>query len=202
MQQRVGIARALAVDPEILLFDEPFSALDPLIRREMQDELIKLQQMMHKTVIFITHDFLEAVKLGDYIAIMKDGEIVQMGTPERVILHPVNDYVQEFTKDVPRTRVLVASSIMQPCQVVVSEMDPPQAVLEAIDQQGANAAFVQAQNGLFAGTVSLEQTREAARSKQPTIKPAAGNHPPRFRPIRRSWISFPWWQKPTSRCRA
>jgi len=177
MQQRVGIARALAVDPEILLFDEPFSALDPLIRREMQDELIKLQQMMHKTVIFITHDFLEAVKLGDYIAIMKDGEIVQMGTPERVILHPVNDYVQEFTKDVPRTRVLVAGSIMQPCQVVVSEIDSPQAVLDAMDQHGTDAAFVQAQNGLFAGTVSLEQTREAARSKQPTIKPVTGNHP-------------------------
>jgi len=178
MQQRVGIARALAVDPEILLFDEPFSALDPLIRREMQDELIKLQQMMHKTVIFITHDFLEAVKLGDYIAIMKDGEIVQTGTPERVILHPVDDYVQEFTKDVPRTRVLVASSIMKPCQVVVSEVDPPQNVLNAMEQQGANAAFVLAQNGLFAGTVSIEQVRHAARSKQPTIKPVTGNHHP------------------------
>ena len=93
MQQRVGLARALAVDPEILLFDEPFSALDPLIRREMQDELINLQQQMHKTLIFITHDFAEAIKLGDHIAIMKDGEFVQVGTPEEVVLHPADDYV-------------------------------------------------------------------------------------------------------------
>ncbi len=112
MRQRVGLARALAVDPEILLFDEPFSALDPLIRREMQDELINLQQMMHKTLIFITHDFLEALKLGDYIAIMKDGEFVQMGTPEELVAHPVDDYVRAFTKDAPREKVLAARSIM------------------------------------------------------------------------------------------
>ena len=101
MQQRVGIARALAVDPEILMFDEPFSALDPLIRRDMQDELISLQKQMNKTILFITHDFLEAVKLGDRIAIMKDGKIVQVGTPSEIVLHPVNDYVREFAKDVP-----------------------------------------------------------------------------------------------------
>lgn len=114
MQQRVGLARALAVDPEILLFDEPFSALDPLIRREMQDELLRLQEQMHKTIIFITHDFAEAIKLGDQIAIMKDGEFVQVGSAEEVILHPVNNYVAEFTKDVPRTHVLTARAIMQP----------------------------------------------------------------------------------------
>jgi glycine betaine/proline transport system ATP-binding protein len=161
MQQRVGIARALAVDPEILLFDEPFSALDPLIRREMQDELIKLQQMMQKTVIFITHDFLEAVKLGDYIAIMKDGEIVQTGTPERVILHPVNDYVQEFTKDVPRTRVLVASSIMKPCRVVVSEGDPPQNVLAAMEQHGRGLESVD--DGLLLKSAGERIDRRARR---------------------------------------
>lgn len=116
MQQRVGLARALAVDPEILIFDEPFSALDPLIRREMQDELIKLQEMMHKTLIFITHDFLEAIKLADYLAIMKDGEIVQMGPPQQVILHPVNDYVREFTEDVPHSHVVTAGAIMRPPQ--------------------------------------------------------------------------------------
>lgn len=116
MRQRVGLARALAVDPEILLFDEPFSALDPLIRREMQDELINLQQMMHKTLIFITHDFLEALKLGDYIAIMKDGEFVQMGTPEELVAHPVDDYVRAFTKDAPREKVLAARSIMRPVE--------------------------------------------------------------------------------------
>lgn len=125
MQQRVGLARALAVDPEILLFDEPFSALDPLIRREMQDELIHLQQQMHKTIVFITHDFAEAIKLADAskdqmarsagrIAIMKDGTFVQVGTPEAIVLNPANDYVADFVKDVPRSAVLTARAIMQP----------------------------------------------------------------------------------------
>lgn len=114
MQQRVGLARALAVDPEILLFDEPFSALDPLIRREMQDELLALQAKMQKTLVFITHDFAEAIKLGDEIAIMKDGEFVQVGAAEEVVLRPANDYVAEFTKDVPRTKVLTARAVMQP----------------------------------------------------------------------------------------
>ena len=114
MQQRVGLARALAVDPEILLFDEPFSALDPLIRREMQDELCNLQEQIHKTLIFITHDFAEALRMGDRIAIMKDGEFVQVGTPEEVMLKPATDYVREFTKDAPRAMVLTARSIMQP----------------------------------------------------------------------------------------
>lgn len=116
MQQRVGLARALAVDPQILLCDEPFSALDPLIRREMQDELIRLQKVLHKTIIFITHDFLEALKLGDYIAIMKDGEIVQKGSPEEIVAHPANDYVKEFTKDAPRSKVLTARAIMRPVE--------------------------------------------------------------------------------------
>ena len=114
MQQRVGLARALAVDPEILLFDEPFSALDPLIRREMQDELIRLQTVMRKTIMFITHDFAEALKLGDQIAIMKDGEFVQVGTPEELVLNPQTDYVKAFTKDAPRGKVIAARSIMRP----------------------------------------------------------------------------------------
>jgi len=113
MQQRVGLARALAVEPEILLCDEPFSALDPLIRREMQDELLRLQRVMKKTIIFITHDFLEATKLGDRIAIMKDGVVVQMGTPQQIVAYPTNDYVREFAKDVPRSRILTAQSIMR-----------------------------------------------------------------------------------------
>jgi glycine betaine/proline transport system ATP-binding protein len=114
MQQRVGLARALTVDPEILLFDEPFSALDPLIRREMQDELIRLQTVMHKTIMFITHDFAEALKLGDQIAIMKDGEFVQLGTPEELVINPQNDYVKAFTKDAPRAKVLSARIVMKP----------------------------------------------------------------------------------------
>jgi glycine betaine/proline transport system ATP-binding protein len=113
MQQRVGLARAMAVDPEILIFDEPFSALDPLIRREMQDELIKIQSEVQKTMIFITHDFLEAIKMGDHIAIMKDGEISQIGTPEEIVANPVDDYVREFTEDVPRYKVLSVGKIMR-----------------------------------------------------------------------------------------
>ena len=113
MQQRVGLARAMAVDPEILIFDEPFSALDPLIRREMQDELLSLQAKLQKTMVFITHDFLEAIKMGDHIAIMKDGEISQIGTPEEIVANPVNKYVSDFTEDVPRYKVLSAGKIMR-----------------------------------------------------------------------------------------
>ncbi len=113
MQQRVGLARAMAVDPEILIFDEPFSALDPLIRREMQDELLNIQAEVHKTMIFITHDFLEAIKMGDHIAIMKDGEVVQIGTPEEIVANPVDDYVREFTEDVPRYKVLSVGKVMR-----------------------------------------------------------------------------------------
>ena len=170
MQQRVGIARALTVDPQILLFDEPFSALDPLIRREMQDELINLQKMMHKTIIFITHDFLEAVKLGDHIAIMKDGEIVQMGTPADVIMNPVNHYVREFTKDVPRTNVLAAESIMKDCPVIVFEHDAPATVLFQMQSQAMTAAFVQGENGRFLDTLSLEQVDQAVKSNEADVK--------------------------------
>jgi glycine betaine/proline transport system ATP-binding protein len=112
MQQRVGLARALANDPEILLFDEPFSALDPLIRRDMQDQVIALQRDLRKTMVFITHDLAEALKLGDRIAIMKDGKFVQIGTPEEVVAAPADDYVADFTRDVPRAHVLTARAIM------------------------------------------------------------------------------------------
>jgi glycine betaine/proline transport system ATP-binding protein len=115
MQQRVGLARALAVDPEILLFDEPFSALDPLIRREMQDELLRLQATLHKTSIFITHDFAEALKLGDQIAIMRAGQFVQMGTPQELVLNPKGEYVAGFVKDAPRAKVLTVAAVMRPC---------------------------------------------------------------------------------------
>jgi glycine betaine/proline transport system ATP-binding protein len=111
MQQRVGLARALAVDPEILIFDEPFSALDPLIRREMQDELLKIQEKLQKTMVFITHDFSEAIKMGDTIAIMKDGEISQLGSPEEIVANPIDQYVKDFTEDVPKYKVLSAGKI-------------------------------------------------------------------------------------------
>ena len=111
MQQRVGLARALAVDPQILLFDEPFSALDPLIRKEMQDELIRLQKNMQRTVVFITHDFAEALRLGDRIAIMKDGSFDQVGTPEEIVSNPATPYVREFVNDVPRAKVLSVKTV-------------------------------------------------------------------------------------------
>lgn len=113
-QQRVGIARSLAVEPELWFLDEPFSALDPLIRRQMQDEFVRLQKMLSKTIVFITHDFLEALKLADRIAIMKDGQIVQVGTPTDIVLNPADDYVAEFTEDVPLARVINCASIMEP----------------------------------------------------------------------------------------
>jgi glycine betaine/proline transport system ATP-binding protein len=113
-QQRVGIARSLAVGPELWFLDEPFSALDPLIRREMQNELIRLQGVLQKTIIFITHDFDEAVRLADRIAIMQDGRLVQIGTPEELIIAPATDYVAAFTAEAPRARILSAKSVMQP----------------------------------------------------------------------------------------
>ena len=124
MQQRVGLARALALDPEVLFFDEPFSALDPLIRKEMQDELCRLQEEMQRCIVFITHDFAEALRLGDRIAVMKDGSIDQVGTPEEIVAHPATDYVREFTNDVPKSKVLTAHAVMRP----VGRESPPRRV--------------------------------------------------------------------------
>lgn len=113
-QQRVGIARSLAAAPELWFLDEPFSALDPLIRTEMQDEFLRLQKVLHKTIVFITHDFDEAIRLADRIAIMKNGEVIQVGTPEELVLQPANAYVAEFTQKVPRAKVVSAATVMAP----------------------------------------------------------------------------------------
>lgn len=113
-QQRVGIARSLAVEPDLWFLDEPFSALDPLIRREMQDEFLRLQNLLHKTIVFITHDFDEAIRLADRIAVMKDGKVVQIATPEELVLNPATDYVEEFTRHIPRSKVLSLGSVMTP----------------------------------------------------------------------------------------
>ena len=112
-QQRVGIARSLAVKPQVWFLDEPFSALDPLIRREMQSELMRLQSVLKKTIVFVTHDFDEAIRLADRIAIMKDGQIIQIGTPEELVMHPATDYVAEFTRDVQRAKVMSAARLMR-----------------------------------------------------------------------------------------
>ena len=113
-QQRVGIARSLAVEPDIWFLDEPFSALDPLIRKEMQDEFLRLQDVLHKTILFVTHDFAEALRLADRIAIMKDGVIEQLDTPAKIVLNPATEYVRKFTEEVPREKVLKIKSVMDP----------------------------------------------------------------------------------------
>lgn len=123
MQQRVGLARALTNDPDILLMDEPFSALDPLIRREMQLELLDIQERLQKTIIFITHDVNEAFRIGDRVAVMKDGHVEQVGTPEEIIANPANEYISEFIKDIDRSKVFQASHIMtKPNALVSSKM--------------------------------------------------------------------------------
>jgi glycine betaine/proline transport system ATP-binding protein len=120
-QQRVGIARSLAVDPGLWFLDEPFSALDPLIRRQMQDEFLRLQQMLQKSIVFITHDFLEALRIADRMAIMRDGRIVQIGAPAELVLNPADSYVAEFTSEVPRARVLTAADVIDPSVRIISD---------------------------------------------------------------------------------
>ncbi|KRA02786.1 glycine betaine/L-proline ABC transporter ATP-binding protein [Achromobacter sp. Root565] len=134
MQQRVGLARALATDAEILLMDEAFSALDPLIRREMQDQLLQLQAKLNKTIVFITHDLDEALRLGNRIAILKDGELVQEGTPEDILLNPANDYVQSFLQDVNRTKVLNATHAVNPARLTLTMRSRP---AHAVDRMNA-----------------------------------------------------------------
>ena len=130
MQQRVGLARALAADPDILMFDEPFSALDPLIRRDMQNEVIRLHHEVGKTMVFITHDLAEALKLGDRILIMRDGEIVQIGTPDEVVGAPADDYVRDFTSDVPKSHVLTLKWVMRERQARRGRRDEPGAPVQ------------------------------------------------------------------------
>ncbi|MDH3689505.1 MAG: betaine/proline/choline family ABC transporter ATP-binding protein [Gammaproteobacteria bacterium] len=144
-QQRVGIARSLAVEPELWFLDEPFSALDPLIRRQMQDEFMRLQQMLHKTIVFITHDFLEALRLADRIAIMKDGWVVQIGTPADVVMHPASDYVAEFTRDVPRVRVITVSEIIEPIE---EGLDLQDAVSPSMTLEDVMPRFVRHERGV------------------------------------------------------
>ncbi|WP_328385013.1 glycine betaine/L-proline ABC transporter ATP-binding protein [Streptomyces sp. NBC_00400] len=148
-QQRVGLARALAVDPEVLLFDEPFSALDPLIRRDMQEEVIRLHREEGRTMVFITHDLSEALRLGDRIALMRDGEIVQLGTPEEIVGSPADDYVRDFVRDVPREQVLTVRRAMRPVKDGEADQGPALApdtlisdAIEAVARSGGAARVV------------------------------------------------------------
>lgn len=153
MQQRVGLARALAAETDIMLMDEAFSALDPLIRREMQEQLIELHADLGKTIIFITHDLNEAMFLGDRIAVMRDGRIVQIGTPEDILTDPANDYVAQFVQDVDRARVLTASSAMEPARAVVSHSAGPRAALRQMRDLQTSAAFVVGRGRVLLGIV-------------------------------------------------
>ena len=161
-QQRVGIARSLAVEPDLWFLDEPFSALDPLIRREMQDEFLRLQKLLNKTIVFVTHDFDEAIRLGDRIAIMKDGSIDQIGAAEELILNPSTDYVSEFTKNIPREKVLTLSAIMQPLVPEVNQFSAqfgPQTKISEVSQilyDSNHPVEVVAQSGEKLGFVDRE----------------------------------------------
>ena len=157
MQQRVGLARALANDASVLLMDEAFSALDPLIREQMQDELLQLQASMQKTIVFITHDLHEAIKLGDRIAIMKDGEVVQVGTPEEILTEPANDYVERFVENVGRGRIITASSIMKTKPVVARlKKEGPEAIIRKMREKNLFVLPVVGTDGQFLGEVSLK----------------------------------------------
>lgn len=169
MQQRVGLARALANDPEILLMDEAFSALDPLIRREMQDELLDLQENVKKTIIFITHDLNEALRIGDRIALMKDGQLMQVGTGEEILTHPANDYVREFVEDVDRSKVLTAQNIMVPALTTNIELDGPSVVLKRMRQEEVSMLMAVDKKRQLKGVISASDALEARRTNQPLM---------------------------------
>ena len=172
MQQRVGLARAIAADPDVLLMDEPFSGLDPLIRRDMQNELLELQDRLHKTIIFITHDLAEALKLGNHIAIMRDGDIIQIGTAEEIMLEPADDYVAEFTRDVRRATVVTVGYLMEHRTMQVCVDDSPGQALEAMKRAGTEAAFVALANGRYLGELTLAEVEAAASRSDGDVRPA------------------------------
>lgn len=164
MKQRVGLARALTSDPDVLLMDEAFSALDPLIRRDMQDELLDLQQRLEKTIIFVTHDLDEALKLGDRIALMKDGAIVQVGTPEEILTNPENAYVEKFVADVDLTRVYSASDVMRRPEPVARCTAGPRVALHLMEEHDIGSVFVVDRERRLKGLVTLEDTLKAVRA--------------------------------------
>ncbi|SDJ43170.1 quaternary amine ABC transporter ATP-binding protein [Salimicrobium halophilum] len=170
MQQRVGLARALANDPEVLLMDEAFSALDPLIRKEMQDELLELQESMKKTILFITHDLDEALRIGDRIALMKDGKIVQIGTPEEILINPANDYVEKFVEDVDRSKVLTAEHIMKRPETVDIEKHGPRAALERMRKEGLSSIYVTDAKRNLKGYVTADDVSEAVKNEEDNLK--------------------------------
>ncbi|MFD2630299.1 quaternary amine ABC transporter ATP-binding protein [Oceanobacillus kapialis] len=179
MQQRVGLARALANDPEVLLMDEAFSALDPLIRKEMQDELLDLQTTMKKTILFITHDLDEALRLGDRIALMKDGSIVQIGTPEEILVNPANDYVEKFVEDVDRSKVLTAQNIMKRPETVNIEKHGPRVALERMREEGLSSMFVTDSKRNLKGYITADDASEARKKEVGNLQDILKNDIPK-----------------------
>lgn len=171
MQQRVGLARALASDPSILLMDEAFSALDPIIRTDMQSELLRLQQVKRRTIVFISHDLDEAMRIGDRIAIMKDGQVVQVGAPEEILRHPADDYVRNFVRGVDAAKVFKAGDIARRSQVVVSENPARGArpALKMLEDQDREFAYVVDPQQRFLGMVSADSLRAALKDHEGTL---------------------------------
>ncbi len=165
MQQRVGLARALANDPDILLMDEAFSALDPLIRKDMQDELLQLHDDMRKTIIFITHDLDEALRIGDRIALMKDGEIVQIGTPEEILMNPSNEYVERFVEDVDLSKVLTAAHIMKKADTVQIDRGP-RVALRLMKTLRISSIYVVDKRGRLLGAITAQDAVTATETNK------------------------------------
>jgi glycine betaine/proline transport system ATP-binding protein len=182
MRQRVGIARALATDCPVLLMDEPFSALDPLVRQDMQFELLRIQHKLKKTVVFITHDMDEAFKLGDRIAIMKDGRVIQVATPEEMSLHPADDYVKAFISNADKTKVLAVSSIMITPSVLVRSSDSIRHSIRVMTQHGLSSAYVVDEDLKLQGIIGIteavqgyregKEVTDVVRTDVPTVRSA------------------------------
>lgn len=170
MRQRVGLARALANDPDILLMDEPFSALDPLIRREMQLELLDIQNRLQKTIVFITHDVNEAFKLGDRVAVMKDGRVVQVGTPEEIIERPANNYISEFIKDIDRSKILQAEHVMIKPNALVSLKDGLHVAVKEMKENGISSVFVVDRQRHIKGIVTIDDAVKGIKQKKRCLK--------------------------------
>jgi len=162
MQQRVGLARVLANDPDILLMDEAFSALDPLIRKDMQHELVELQGKMKKTIVFITHDLDEALRIGDRIALMKDGAVVQIGTPEEILTEPANQYVEKFVEDVDLSKVLTAAHVMRKPETITAERGP-RVALQLMRDSGVSSLYVTERSKKLIGIVTADDAAHAIK---------------------------------------
>lgn len=169
MQQRVGLARALAVEPDILLMDEAFSALDPLIRRDMQYELVSLQARVHKTIVFITHDLDEAINIGNRIVLMKDGEVVQIGTAEEILMSPANDYVERFVESIDVSKILTAQAVVARPRAVAYPNDGPRTVLKKMEDESLSNILVVNPSYEYQGVLTADAASEAIKQGEKNI---------------------------------